>query len=367
MKPFSLLIKPASADCNLRCEYCFYLDHMCQGKSTRMSDSTLENMVRSYMQTIQPQYSLAFQGGEPTLMGLPYFEKVISLEKKYAPPGAQVANAIQTNGTLITDELAAFLGEYKFLLGVSMDGPPEVHDHYRKTAGKGPSHHLVQKGLDLLKKHKVEYNILVLVNELVARDPLKTYSYFREKGEDFLQFIPCVEFDTDGVTPLSYNAGPEQWGDFLIGIFDQWLPDRYRVSIRMFDSLLSKMVTGHPTTCDMDINCCQYFVVEYDGSVYPCDFFVRDELKLGNVNKGSWNQFLTSPVYKKFGAKKLQYDPGCGECPWLSFCQGDCQKNRPGLKDDGLSYLCPGLKKFYAYAIPKLRSLADEIKMNQMR
>jgi len=328
-----------------------------------MSDTTLETMVRTYMQTRQFQYSIAFQGGEPTIMGLPFFEKLVRLEKKYASPGAQIANALQTNGTLITDEMAAFFGEYKFLLGVSMDGPPEIHDHYRMTAGKKPSHHLVQRGLDLLDKHSVEYNILVLINDLNSRDPEKIWRYFREKDVRYLQFIPCVEFDTDGVTPLSYSVSPEAWGDFMIGIFDQWYDHRYTVSIRLFDSLLNKMVMGRPTTCSLDKNCCQYFVVEYDGSVFPCDFFVREDLKLGNIREGSWKKFMNSQVYKDFGSRKIHYADVCRDCPWISFCHGDCQKNRPGLKNDGLSYLCPGLKKFYSHAIPKLRTLADQLKL----
>jgi serine-type anaerobic sulfatase-maturating enzyme len=367
MKAFSLLIKPASADCNLRCEYCFYLDHICESIKTRMNDETLETMVRSYMQTKQPQYSIAFQGGEPTLMGLPFFKKLVELEKKYAPPGASIANAIQTNGTLITDEMAAFFGEYKFLLGVSMDGPPEIHDNYRKTVGKQGSHNLVQQGVDLLKKHNVEYNILTLVNDLNSRQPELVYDYLYNKGERFLQFIPCVEFKEDNVTPKDYSVSPEGWGDFLIRIFDRWYENRYEVSIRMFDSLLNKMVLGHPSTCDMDCNCCQYFVVEYDGSVYPCDFFVREDLKLGNVNKGSWTGFINNSTYKKFGAAKMNFQNECRDCPWLSFCHGDCQKHRSGVNNDGLSYLCPGLKKFYKHAMPRLRTLADQIIMDRSR
>lgn len=363
MKPFSLLIKPASADCNLRCEYCFYLDHLCGGKETRMNDATLETLVRGYMGTAQPQYSLAFQGGEPTLMGLPFFRKLVALEEKYAPRGARIANALQTNGTLIDDETAAFFGEYRFLLGVSMDGPPELHDAYRKTPRGGGSHQLVERGLERLRKHRVEYNILVLVNSLTASRPEEVYRYFRGRGERFLQFIPCVEFDSDGRTPLPYSVGGEQWGDFLIGIFDLWYPDRNRVSIRMFDSLLHKMVNGRPTTCDMDRDCRQYFVVEYDGSVYPCDFFVREELKLGNIRRDSWKQLLRSRIYEEFGRGKLRFAPECGDCPYLSFCHGDCQKHRPGPEGDGLSHICPGLKKFYAHALPRLRTLADEIRM----
>jgi uncharacterized protein len=330
-----------------------------------MDDKTLEKLVSSYMQTSQPQYSLAFQGGEPTIMGLPFFEKLIKLEQKYAPKGAVIANAIQTNGTLITDEMAAFFAQYQFLLGISMDGPPEIHDHYRKTAAKKPSHHLVMKGLENLNKHKVEYNILTLVNDLNSSQPQLVYDYLFDMGIRFMQFIPCVEFKPDGVTPEPWSVPPEGWGDFLIGVFDRWFKDRHEVSIRFFDSILNKMVFGNPTTCDMDKNCCQYFVVEYDGSVYPCDFFVTEDLKLGNIHTGNWKQFITDKTYREFGNAKLKFSNECTSCPWLSFCHGDCQKNRTGLKNDGLSYLCPGLKKFYSHALPRLRSLADQIKLER--
>ena len=332
-----------------------------------MDDETLETMVRSYMQTKQQQYSIAFQGAEPTLMGLPFFEKLIELEKKYAPPGVSVANALQTNGTLITEEMAAFFAEYKFLLGVSLDGPAEIHDKYRKTIGKQGSFKMVEKGLDLLRKHNVEYNILTLVNDQNSREPELVYDYLYGRGERFLQFIPCVEFKEDNKTAEEYSVSPEGWGDFLIGIFDRWYENRYEVSIRMFDSLLNKMVLGHPSTCDMDRNCCQYFVVEYDGSVYPCDFFVREELKLGNIKTGNWPGFINNSTYREFGARKMNFQDECRDCPWLSFCHGDCQKHRSGVKNDGLSYLCPGLKKFYKHAMPRLRSLADQIKMDRSR
>ncbi|MDC7219482.1 MAG: anaerobic sulfatase maturase [Spirochaetales bacterium] len=363
MKPFSLLIKPASADCNLRCKYCFYLDHLSENP-TRMDDETLERVVASYFSTGQSHYSLIFQGGEPLLMGLPFYKKLIGLEKNYAPPGALVTNIVQTNGTLITEEMAAFLGEYNFLVGVSMDGPPEIHDAYRKSVGGQPSHHLVERGINLLRKHRVEYNVLVLVNDLVAARPRKVFNYLTERGERFLQFIPCVEFEADGVTPLSYSVDPLAWGDFLIQIFDLWYPRRYEVSLRLIDSLLSILMGRPPTLCQMDQNCCQYFVVEYNGDVYPCDFYVREDLKLGNVAHHSWGDFLSSPVYREFGTKKQNYSRDCLACPWLNFCYGDCQKNRPGLNNEGKSYLCPGLKRFYEYAIPKLRPLAHELKMS---
>ncbi len=365
MKPFSLLIKPASADCNLRCRYCFYLNHMDENRKTRMSSKTLEILVKSYMQTPQPQYTLAFQGGEPTLMGLPWFEKLIELEKKYAPPGASVANTVQTNGTLINREMAAFFARYNFLLGLSMDGPPALHDHFRQTAGGGPSHHLVDRGIKLLRDQGVEYNILVLVNSINVSHPDEIFDYFHQRGERHLQFIPCVEFEKDGISPLPWSLGPEAWGSFMVRIFDAWYKHRYEVSLRFFDSILNKLLVNRPTTCDMDRNCCQYFVVEYDGKVYPCDFFVQDHLCLGNIKTGNWNAFLRHKSYRRFGAEKLGFIKECHSCPYLNFCWGDCPKNRSGRNHKGLSRLCDGWKLFYAHALPRLRGLADEIRMKR--
>jgi uncharacterized protein len=369
LKPFSLLIKPASADCNLRCEYCFYIDHLEEGmKAPRMSDEILEIMIKSYMSTNQNNnYAFGWQGGEPTIMGLRFFQRVIELQKKFAPPGAIVSNGLQTNGTLITDEMARFFAEYKFLLGVSLDGPEYLHDYYRKTIGQKPTHKLVMQGIENLKQNKVEFNILVLVNDKTVKKAKEIYQYLKEKGFYYHQYIPCVEFD-DNNKPQPYSITGDEWGAFLCEIFDEWIKeDIYRISIRLFDSILEYLVFGRYNVCCMNNDCCQYFVVEYDGNVYPCDFFVRKDLLLGNVKSGSWEDFMNSPVYLSFGQKKAIWNKACDICPFLDLCHGDCQKIRVGGSGSSktLSVLCRGWRKFYAHVLPYFEILANKIKVER--
>ncbi len=369
MKPFSLLIKPASADCNLRCEYCFYIDHLEEGtKAPRMSDEILELMIKSYMSTNQyNSYSFGWQGGEPTIMGLKFFKRVVELQQKCGPPGAVVSNGLQTNGTLITDEMAKFFAEYKFLLGVSLDGPDYLHDYYRKTLGQKPTHHLVLRGIENLKKNNVELNILVLVNNKTVKKATEIYQYLKEKGFFYHQYIPCVEYNENN-KPHSYSITGEEWGAFLCELFDQWIKeDIYRVSIRLFDSILEYLVYGRYNVCVMNKDCCQYFVIEYDGSVYPCDFFVRKDLFLGNLKTGTWQDFMNSPVYHRFGRQKAIWNKECDSCPFLNFCHGDCQKIRVGGTGSPktLSVLCKGWKKFYAHTLPHFEVLANKIKVEQ--
>ena len=357
-KPFTLLIKPAGADCNLRCEYCFYLDHLKQQKKLpRMTDQVLEKLIRGYMKTEQPVYSLAFQGGEPTLMGVDFYRRVVELEKKYAPSGSTVSNAIQTNGILIDDEFAAFMAKYRFLVGLSLDGPEHVHDRYRKDAGGKGTHSRVLRTAETLRKHGVEFNILSLVNSYSAGYARETYEYLKGLGFNYQQYIPCVEFDTEWI------VDGEAWGDFLIELFDAWYPnDVYKVSIRYFDSLVNRMSTGQSNVCHMDGNCCQYFVVEHDGGVFPCDFFVRPELQLGNIRTGTWQSFLESKRYADFGARKMLLNPDCPDCEWFSYCLGDCQKHRPNFPREkgSLSHLCSGYKKFFAHALPTFEKISAE-------
>ena len=368
MKSFSLLIKPASADCNLRCEYCFYIDHLENGKkSPRMSDEVLKIMISSYMRTNQNNnYSFGWQGGEPTLMGLKFFEKVVELQKKYGPPGAAVSNGVQTNGTLITKEMAKFFADYKFLLGVSLDGPSYLHDFYRKTLGQKPTHSLVMRGIDLLKKFNVDFNILILVNNKTVNKAKEIYQYFKSQGFFYHQYIPCVEYDNNN-KPQPYSITGEEWGNFLCELFDEWIKDDMnRISIRLFDSILEYLVYRRYNVCYMQKNCCQYFVVEYDGNVYPCDFFVRKDLVLGNVKTGTWEDFLKSPVYHRFGRQKAIWNKLCNTCPYIDFCNGDCQKFRIGDNQSSriLSVLCKGWKKFYTHTLPKFNLIAEKIRVD---
>ena len=366
MKPFSLLIKPASADCNLRCEYCFYIDHLEKIKNTpRMSDEVLEKMIASYMQTNQNKnYAFGWQGGEPMMMGLKFFQKAVEFQKYYAPPEAVISNGLQTNGTLITDDFAHFLCKYKFLIGVSLDGPAYIHDYYRKTIGKKPTHNLVMRGIERLRKNMVEFNILILINNENVRKAKEIYLYLREKGFYYHQYIPCVEFDEIN-NPKSFSITGEEWGVFLCNLFDQWIKaDINKISIRLFDSILEYLVNGSYNVCHMGKNCCQYFVVEYDGSIYPCDFFVQEDLLLGNVLVNKWEDILNSSIYLKFGQKKSNWHKDCDSCHFINLCHGDCQKFRIGSFQNSkiLSVLCKGWKKFYTYALPKFKILADKVR-----
>ena len=363
-QPFSLLIKPTSADCNLRCTYCFYLkksELYPDSKNHRMSDEVLEKMISGYLSTEQPVYTFGWQGGEPTLMGQAFFEKVIALQQKYGI-GKTISNGLQTNGTLIDDSFARLLAEYNFLLGVSLDGPPEVHNRFRTRADGSPTHGDVLQGIECLKRNKVEFNVLTLVNQANVTRGKEIYEYLCK--EDFLyhQYIPCVEFDKNGDL-LPYAITGAQWGQFLCDIYDAWSArDTRRVSIRMFDSILNHMLFGGYTVCHMTGNCCQYFVVEHNGDIYPCDFYVEEGKKLGNLTKDSWDEMQNSSRYLEFGAYKAEWDRACTQCEYLTYCSGDCQKHRPndGTTEDRLSWLCEGWKAFYQHSLPGSRKLAED-------
>ena len=369
MKIFSLLIKPAGADCNLRCDYCFYLDHLKQQRQNpRMKDDLLEKLISSYMQTNQNNvYNFGWQGGEPTLMGLNFFQRVIELQKKYGQEGVIVQNGLQTNGTLLTDELAKFFSKYKFLLGVSLDGPDYLHNEYRKTIGGKNTHNSVMKGINRLKKNHVEFNILSLVNNLTIHHAKELYEYFKHEELFHQQYIPCVEFNANNQLN-SFSITGDQWGTFLCEIFDEWIKeDVKKVSIRLFDSIIQHFMQGTYTSCHMMDNCCQYFVIEHDGNIYPCDFFVRNDLLLGNIKKVNWEKIVNSPSYQKFGAEKSRWSVTCSSCPYLSLCHGDCQKNRPAGLDNSkaLSILCRGWRKFYTHALPRFKKILKELSDSQ--
>ncbi len=370
MQNFSLLIKPASADCNLRCSYCFYLPkagNYPESPRPRMTDKVLERLVSSYMQTPQPRHQFGWQGGEPTLMGADFFMRAVQLQKKYAAPGANVANGLQTNLTLMDDKLAKILSDYKFLAGVSLDGPADIHDEFRKYPGGKGSHGKVLEGIETLRKHKVEFNALVLVNSKNVSRPAEVYDYLKKQNILFHQYIPCVEFDEKGAL-RPYSITGAQWGDFLCGIFEKWLKgDTGKISVRLFDSILNLMVLNRRTSCDMGGNCRQYFLIEHNGDVYPCDFFVEPERKLGNIMDDGWEDLLNSPLYAEFGKEKSRMNEKCSSCRYLTFCMGDCLKHRFRMNSDPgqLSWLCAGREKFYARAIGEFIKIAQELKKDR--
>lgn len=371
MRPFSLLVKPAGPDCNLRCRYCFYgckAELFPETTVHRMSAEVLETLIRSYLRTPQPQHVFGWQGGEPTLMGLEFFRRVTALQVQHGLPGAVVANGLQTNATLIDDAFAEHLGRYRFLLGVSLDGPAELHDRYRVNAAGGGSHDAVRRGIGCLKRHGVEFNILVLVSQTNVRQAKLVYRYLCDQGFLHHQYIPCVEFDRDG-RPEPYSISGDEWGGFLCELYDAWRPaDTRRVSIRHLDALLDLILTGRRTVCTLGSQCCQYLVVEHDGSLYPCDFFVDPRWRLGNVRDTAWETALAAPLYHEFGAQKTQWDAACTACPWREWCMGDCLKHRlhgPHPAPQTRSALCSGIRRFLEHAIPDLQALAAAYRREQ--
>lgn len=364
MKPFSLLVKPASFGCNLRCKYCFYLEKKeFFGSQHMMTTDVLEKMISSFLALDLPQYSFGWQGGEPTMMGLDFFKKVVEFQQKHGRNGANVSNGLQTNGTLLDDEWCKHLGKYNFLVGISIDGPAAIHDKNRLTVSGQGSHDLVMKGMEALKRNNVEFNVLTLVTSANIQEPLLIYNYLKDLGVLYHQYIECVEFDKDGRLN-EFAVQPELWGEFLCRIFDEWYKhDTYTVSVRLFDSILTKLVDNYANACPFDTDCRQYLVVENNGNIYPCDFYVLPEYKLGNIMENSWEDMLNSPVYEAFGARKRQWNEKCDKCKFLNICCGCCPKNRPdhGSDPTKLSVLCKGWEIFFEHTMPRFKSLANRI------
>ncbi len=361
---FSLLIKPASFDCNLRCSYCFYLPKAAifGPQPHRMSRETLQKITANYLALALKQHTFGWQGGEPALMTLDFFRQAVRLQQQYGR-GKTIANSLQTNGTLLNDGWGKFLHDQNFLVGISIDGPAELHDRFRQNAGGAGSHGQVMQGLAVLQRHRVEFNALTLVSAANQKHAVTVYRYLKKLGIHFHQYIECVEFDQNGQRQ-PYALAPGEWGKFLCQIFDEWFAgDVGKVSVRLFDSILSRLATGVPTVCPMAGNCCNYLVVEHNGDVYPCDFFVKAELKLGNINQSSFAELRALPGYRDWGMLKNPRQERCSRCRYLPLCMGDCPKHRTG----GFSTLCQDWQMFYDYTIGRFEAIAQKINDRSIR
>jgi uncharacterized protein len=361
----SLLIKPASAVCNLDCSYCFYLDREADPYQSlpgrRMTEETLERLVDSWMFYSYPNSSLAFQGGEPTLAGVAFFEKLCELEKRYGRNGQNVSNSMQTNAMLLDERWCEMFRAYHWLLGVSLDGPEEVHDLYRyNKEGRGTWKRVMQS-VELLKKQRVEFNLLCVLSQANVEKPKELYRFFRSLGVEHIQYIPLAEFDTDG-RPLPFTITPEQYGRFLCETFELWWPERRRVRIRYFDNIAEALAGQKPGNCTMHTTCDSYVVVEYNGDVYPCDFFVEDGWKLGNVNLDSWSEIARKQRRVSFASKKTIAHPECAVCEYQNICHGGCPKFRhgPSRRFEDLDYFCAAYKMIFAKSVaPLTKELAS--------
>ena len=363
----SLLIKPASAVCNLDCEYCFYLDRDADPYKAlpgrRMTDETLEQLVDKFLFYSFPQSVFAFQGGEPTLAGVKFFQKLVEFQKRYGRDGQVVSNALQTNAVLINEDWCDLLREYSFLLGVSLDGPQDVHDLYRFNKSRQGTWHKVMQGIEVLRKHKVDFNILCVVSQANVHQPRKLYDWFKREGFDFIQYIPLAEFDKEG-NPLPFALTPEQYGKFLVETFEAWWPDRQKVRIRFFDNIVEALAGETPGNCTMHQTCDSYVVVEYNGDVYPCDFFVEKDWKLGNIVLDSFPEIARRNRRRDFAATKVIPHEECMKCEFEFVCHGGCPKLRHGPhgKFGDLDYFCQSYKMIYARAVPPLKREADRIR-----
>jgi uncharacterized protein len=357
----SLLIKPASAVCNLDCEYCFYLDRDADPyrelPARRMTEDTLERLVKSYLSYSYPQSSFIFQGGEPTLAGLAFFRQLVEFQKQYGRNGQQVSNALQTNGTLLDEHWCGFLREYSWFVGLSLDGPEAMNDLYRYNKQRRGTWRRVVDSVELLQKHKVEFNILCVVSRANVEKARELYRFFKGLGVNNIQFIPLAEFDASG-NPLPFTIAPEQYGRFLVELFDQWWPDRRTMHIRFFDNIAESLAGLKPTTCTLHETCDSYVVVEYNGDIFPCDFFVEKPWKLGNILVDSWSEIASRPRRFEFASKKTLAHPDCQACEYQSICHGGCPKFRAGPQHrfEDLDYFCAAYKMIFARAMDPLRS-----------
>jgi uncharacterized protein len=388
--PFHVLTKPIGPICNLDCKYCFYLDKENLYPAERkwaMPDDVLESYIRQYINSQPgPEIHFAWQGGEPTLLGIPFFQKVVDLQHQYAN-GKQIHNALQTNGTLLDDPWAEFLSNNSFLVGLSIDGPPELHDQYRVDKHGQKTFDAVLRGLRHLQKHNVEFNTLTVVNRTNAAKPVELYEFLKQIGSSFLQFIPlverqpvAVELSVHGstfaeppipgiaddpralVTPWSVE--PTQYGDFLCRIFDHWVRrDVGQIFVQMFDVALSNWLGLGSPLCVFAEECGASLAIEHNGDLYSCDHYVYPRYKLGNILNTTLDEMAHSPAQQAFGSNKRTTLPKyCRECEVRFACNGECPKYRFTKTPDGepgLNYLCAAYKQFFTRIDPHMRTMAQ--------
>lgn len=386
---FHVIAKPIGPICNMDCTYCFYLEKenlYPNTKQWRMNEKVLESFIKQYIQTqAVPQISFTWQGGEPTLLGMEFFKKAVELQKIYAD-GKTIINSFQTNGVLITDEWCEFFKENDFLIGLSIDGPEDLHNNYRVFKGNQPSFNKVMNGVELLKKHHVEFNTLTCINRANSYEPLKVYNFLKEIGSTFLQFIPIVERKADlngsnvlelispnfsGKTAVTeWSVEPEQYGRFLTSIFNEWVhKDVGNIFIQIFEVALESWYGKQQSLCVFRETCGTAMAIEHNGDLFSCDHYVYPENKLGNIIESGLASLVDSPGQFQFGMNKKDLLPQyCLDCEVRFACNGECPKHR-FIKtpdgEDGLNYLCAGYKIFFTHVAPYMHYMANEIKQKK--
>jgi uncharacterized protein len=367
-RSIGVMWKTVSEDCNLACDYCYYSN--CKGKPgakiNRIDSSLLEKFIREFMKKANGSASFAWQGGEPLLAGKDFFKEVVTLQAKHAVPPVNISNALQTNGTLIDEEWACFFKTYSFLLGVSLDGPLEIHDARRLTgSGKG-SFDQVMKGIGHLHAAGVDFNILTVIHEGNVTEVEALMEFYQREGLRYIQFIPCMDFQAQETGAAGeYRITPQQYGDFLCEAFDYWYNGGNPIlSVRFFDNMLGIYMNQEAELCIHRPSCPKTLILEQNGDAYPCDFYIEPEYKLGNVGGDSLDDILSSPVYVKFLDIKPELPSQCVQCSYLRLCHGGCPRNRSWIPEDkpGVDYFCNSYQQIYAYAHERMAQLAYRIK-----
>ncbi len=395
---FHVMAKPGGAKCNIDCQYCFYLhkdELLNQSKQPQMDDETLKTFIKSYIESHDgEEVVFSWQGGEPTLLGLDYFKKIVEYQKKYTKTGMRIENDLQTNGLLLNKDWCEFLVEHSFLVGLSIDGPEFIHDKYRKTRSGKPTFTLVMQAVNLMKEYKVPFNALVTVNRFNAQYPLEVYRFLtQELGVTYIQFTPCVEprsfektaphFWKDNLQPevgselakpghlmsvvTDWSVDAAEWGTFLVAVFNEWVNnDLGRVLVNLFETAVAQVMGMPAQLCVTAEFCGKGLAIEHNGDVFSCDHYVYPEYRLANINERPLNEIAISTRQYSFGmAKKSSLPQYCLDCQYLKYCWGECPKNRL-LKtpngESGLNYLCPGIKIFFEHALPILVGISTLLK-----
>ena len=372
MPAISVMIKPSSGMCNMSCDYCFYRDET-QKRSQEsygfMSEKTLKNVIRKTMLRAEGMISYAFQGGEPTLRGLAFFQKVVEYQNQYNKNKIQVHNALQTNGLLIDEDWCRFLKENHFLVGVSLDGTKEIHDTYRHTRKEGgPTFDLVCSAIRLMESYGVDFNILTVVNQTAAENIQEIYSFYRQKKWNYQQYIACLDPLDEPHGQNEYSLAPEQYGQFLIRLFRLWYKDWKKGRqpyIRQFENYIGILLGHFPEACDQRGTCSIQNVVEADGSVYPCDFYMLNDYCLGNFNENRLDEIDARRKEIGFLERSLKLDPDCKHCAYYRLCRGGCQRNRDWAPEIQAyqNYFCQSYRMFFDACLNEMeeiaRSLAD--------
>jgi uncharacterized protein len=382
---FHLMIKPHGPVCNLDCTYCYYTEKKKLYPDThefRMTDELLENFIRQYIESQDvPTVTFGWQGGEPTLMGIRFFKKAIDLQNKYGN-GKNIDNTLQTNGILLNDDWCKFLHDHHFLVGISIDGPREIHNKYRVNKAGRPSYEEALRAIELLKKHQVEFNTLTVVGRHNVRFPLEVYHYLKAVDSKYVQFLPVVERidrsaedseltlvgpeNNTNASVTQWSVNPEDYGEFLITIFDEWVRnDVGKIFIQIFDAALANWIEESPGICVFDETCGNAMVLEHNGDLYSCDHYVYPKYLLGNIRNTSLRELARSDRQKEFGQNKLLNLPSyCIECDYRFACHGECPKHRFDISPDGepgLNYLCKAYKMFFSYVHPYMQYMGDEL------